>query len=136
MKYKILIILATIFCLNIAATATEAEKQAEKAAISWMALVDTGQYNASWKEAATLFRESITSESWSQAVTAARKPFGKLMSRRLKVANYAMTLPGAPDGEYVVMEFEAVYENKAKAIETVTAMRDNGNWNVAGYYIR
>ena len=50
---------------------------------------------------------------------------------------YAESLPGAPDGEYVVILFKTSFEGKAEAVETVTPMRDaDGEWRVAGYYIR
>jgi hypothetical protein len=43
----------------------------------------------------------------------------------------------APDGEYVVIQFEASFENKKSAIETVTPMLDkDGNWRVSGYYVK
>ena len=46
-------------------------------------------------------------------------------------------MPGAPDGEYVVIQFETSFENKKHAIETVTPMMDkDGTWRVSGYYIR
>ena len=31
-----------------------------------------------------------------------------------------LALPGAPDGEYVVIQFETAFQNKARAVETVT----------------
>ena len=136
MKYRVLLTFLAMLFLNVAATALDAEKQAEEAALAWLALVDAGQYDTSWKEAASLFRTQVTVKQWSQAITAARKPFGKLKSRKLKGAKYATSLPGAPDGEYVVLQFEAVYEHKALAIETVTPMQDSGSWRVSGYYIR
>lgn len=136
MKYRVLLTLVAMLCLNVTVTASDAEKQAEEAALAWLALVDAGQYDASWKEAASLFRAQVSVKQWSQAITAARKPFGKLKSRRLKDAKYTTNLPGAPDGEYVVLQFEVVYEHKASAIETVTPMQDSGSWRVSGYYIR
>ena len=136
MKYRVLLIPFAMLCLIAVATASDAEKQAEDAALAWLSLVDAGQYDASWKEAASLFRAQVTVKQWSQAVTAARKPFGELKSRRLKDAKYTTSLPGAPDGEYVVLQFEAVYEHKASAIETVTPKQDSGSWRVSGYYIR
>jgi hypothetical protein len=38
----------------------------------------------------------------------------------LKSAEYKTSLPGAPDGEYVVLIFNTVFENKKAAVETVT----------------
>jgi hypothetical protein len=45
-------------------------------------------------------------------------------------------LPGAPDGEYVVIQYETSFEKKAFAIETVTpSFEKDGIWRVSGYYI-
>jgi hypothetical protein len=50
---------------------------------------------------------------------------------------YSEKLPGAPDGKYVVIQFDAVFENKPSAVETVTPMLDpDGVWRVSGYFIR
>ena len=66
-----------------------------------------------------------------------RAPLGKLVSRKLKSREYAEKMPGAPDGRYVVVQYDTVFENKASAVETVTPMADpDGVWRVAGYFIR
>ena len=66
-----------------------------------------------------------------------RKPLGGLVSRRLKSAQPATSLPGAPDGEYVVMQFESSFAAKKTAVETVTFTRGkDGAWRASGYYIR
>jgi hypothetical protein len=45
--------------------------------------------------------------------------------------------PWAPDGSYVVLQFETRFEHKAAAVETVTSMLDrDGVWRVAGYFVR
>jgi hypothetical protein len=52
-------------------------------------------------------------------------------------AKFARSLPGAPDGEYVVIQFTTSFDGKAVATETVTPMKDpDGHWRVSGYYIR
>ena len=46
-------------------------------------------------------------------------------------------LPGAPDGHYVLLQFETVFANKKSTIETVTFMLEkDGKWKAAGYYIK
>ncbi|MBM4320898.1 MAG: DUF4019 domain-containing protein, partial [Deltaproteobacteria bacterium] len=55
---------------------------------------------------------------------------------KLKSARYQTSLPGAPDGEYVVIQFESSFENKRSAIETITPMLDSGKWRVSGYFIK
>ena len=110
---------------------------AEASTLAWLSLTDSGRYPESWQEAASFFRAAITSEDWVKALEGARASFGAVESRDIASAEYATTLPGAPDGEYVVFLFNASFENKASAVETVTAMKDlDGAWRVGGYYIR
>ena len=112
------------------------EEEARRAALEWLALVDTMQYEASWKRAASLFRAQVSTSGWSKAVSAARSPLGEFVARDLISATYATSLPGAPSGEYVVLQFQTRFENKARAVETVTPMLDDGQWRVSGYYVR
>jgi hypothetical protein len=45
--------------------------------------------------------------------------------------------PGAPDGEYVVIQFETSFEKKKSSIETITPIKEkDGSWRVSGYYIK
>jgi hypothetical protein len=103
---------------------------------AWLSLIDNENYQASWDTAATLFRNAITQEKWQSAAQTARAPLGRLKSRTLKSATSTTTLPGAPDGEYVVFQFNASFDQKAAAVETVTAIREkDGTWHVGGYFI-
>jgi hypothetical protein len=139
MKAHAAILLAIPLLLARAASAgqDEAVAQARQAAQEWLAIVDGGQYLKSWDEAATLFKSAVSQPNWEQAVRSARGPLGALRSRQLKSATFARALPGAPDGEYVVIQYDTRFENKAAAIETITPMRDrDGRWRVSGYFIR
>ena len=112
------------------------QRDAEQEAGKWLALVDGGLYQQSWNRAASLFKQQVSAEQWLQGITAARDPFGIMISRQLITSTYTTKLPGVPDGEYVVLQFKTVFKNKQQAIETVTPMLDNGNWRVSGYYVR
>ncbi len=129
-----------VFCLMILLTSAaggQAEKDAVQASKEWLALVDGGGYSESWDKAAELFKAAVTKEQWKQAMTANRKPLGSLISRELKSKDYRTSLPGAPDGEYVVIQFQTSFQNKQSAIETVTPMLDkDGKWRVSGYFIK
>jgi hypothetical protein len=117
--------------------AGDAEKDALKAAEEWLALIDAGDYGSSCDEASELSKKSVTKEMWAQSIKAVRSAMGDLISRSVKSAQYATSLPGAPDGEYVVIQFFASFTNKKSAIETVTPMKDpDGRWRVSGYYIK
>lgn len=113
------------------------EQAAVAAAKKWLVMVDQGKYAASWNEAAQYFKNAVTQDQWKQALQAVRSPLGGLVSRKVKSKNYMTSVPGAPDGEYVVIQFDTSFENKKSAIETVTPMFDeDGSWRVSGYYIK
>ncbi len=128
--------------LTIVAVATvhadqSAEKAAQKAAESWLSLVDSGEYSQSWNEAAQIFKQKILLQQWKSALESVRTPLGKLKLRKFKTAAYTETLPGAPDGRYVVIQYETTFDKKKSAIETVTPMMDtDGQWRVSGYFIK
>ena len=70
-------------------------------------------------------------------VRGVRNPLGKLKLRTLKSATYRTSLPGAPDGQYVVIQYQSSFENKRSALEIVTPMLDkDGVWRVSGYQVR
>jgi hypothetical protein len=115
----------------------EGEKPAIEASKAWLALVDAGKYAESWEAASTLFRGAVTKENWVKLMEGNRKPLGRLVSRTFGASKYMTSVPGAPDGKYVVVQYRTVFENKAQAVETVTPMLDkDGTWRVSGYYIR
>lgn len=116
---------------------TELDPAAERAALEWLTLVDAGDAQRSWAAAATLFRRAVPEQRWAESLAAARGPLGRVESRRLTAATQATQLPGAPDGEYVVFQFDTVFEHKRASVETVTPMRDaDGHWRVSGYFVR
>jgi hypothetical protein len=52
-------------------------------------------------------------------------------------STFARALPGAPDGEYVVVKYRTRFEHKEQAEETVVPMRDrDGVWKVSGYFVK
>lgn len=118
-----------------------AEKPEVEAAIDaarqWLELIDLGKIDESWESAAGYFKRAVTRDQWRQSMSAVRAPLGDLVTRELESSTYATTLPGAPDGEYVVIQFDTSFERKKQAVETVTPMRDaDGVWRVSGYYIK
>jgi hypothetical protein len=113
------------------------EKPIIVAAQSWLAEIDSGAYAKSWKQASGYFQGAVTEKNWTDALNGARRPLGKLLSRKVGKTQSATSLPGAPDGNYLVMQFDTSFANKKSAVETVTFVREkDGNWRAAGYYIK
>jgi hypothetical protein len=134
-----ILVCAGILAAAFAATARAADKPEDLAqtAASQLKLTDAGDGAASWEQAAKLFKGAVTREQWTQALAGVRPPLGTVVSRKLTSRQYREKLPGAPDGKYVVIHYETVFEKKASAVETITPMLDpDGAWRVSGYLIR
>lgn len=115
----------------------EAVQKAQGAARSWLALTDAAKYGQSWDEASSLFKAAVARADWERAVKGVRAPLGAVKTRKVKAATFSRTLPGAPDGQYVVIQFDTQFEHKATALETVTPMLEkDGSWRVSGYFIK
>jgi Protein of unknown function (DUF4019) len=123
--------------LSVSPSAQSPEDLAEKSTLAWLAMVDSGAYEESWREAASLLRGAISQEDFSKSMVGARQPLGRMVSRKVKSRTYKESLPGAPDGKYVVLEFDTSFENKKTAVETVTPMQEpDGAFRVSGYFIK
>ena len=142
MKLKIFICVVGVLIISLGCSRKpESNPAAEAAAVGaaehWLGLIDSEEYGASWEESASYFKNAITKEKWEEMMTAARVPLGNLVSRSVSTKQYMTSAPGAPDGEYVMVQFKTSFANKAAAVETVTPMLDtDGIWRVSGYYIK
>ena len=103
----------------------------------WISGIDAGKYSQSWKDAAVFFQSAITESAWVSALEGMRKPLGAVKSREIRAVDKANKLPGAPDGEYFVIQFDTSFSAKAEAVETVTfKLEEDGGWKAAGYFVR
>lgn len=131
--------IALVVGLSILAFGQE-EPASEEAAVAaagrWLALIDEGKYGESWDQASELLRVAVTREGWERQVGGVRGAFGEVLSREVRSSKSMTSLPGAPDGRYVVIEYASSFANKAEAVETVTPRLEQGVWKVAGYYVR
>ena len=136
--------LAAVVGVMVVLTATAAPRAqdwevaaAGQAADTWLALVDARNYAASWDLAATFFKDNVTPEQWAVSAGEARRPLGAMRLREIRAARRVSTLPGVPDGDYVVFQFDTIFAGKAAAVETVTFVReDDGLWRAVGYFVR
>jgi hypothetical protein len=139
-------VLAAVFCaLTIcgpvsrcwAIDRAQAAKEATAAAEQWLKLVDEGKFNSSWLQASTYFRNDTTKADWKRRVSVWRSALGSVVSRKLRTVQYLTTMPGAPDGQYVMIQFDTTFTHKKSAEEIVVPMMDaDGKWRVSEYSIR
>ncbi len=137
---RLLIAVLTVLVLNpghsIAATVPP-EKAAQAPAAEWLALVDAGKYTESWEQMAPHFRKEVGKRKWKSEIQKIRQPLGKLSERKLKSAEYSKELPGAPEGEYVLLRYESAFEHRPSAEEQVIlVLGQDLIWRVAGYSVK
>jgi hypothetical protein len=128
----------SVFLLIFAALlfAAPVNDQAASSGEAWLKLVDGGKYADSWKETSSYFRSRVPQKTWVSMVQGVRAPLGPLVSRSQPSVTFAKTLPGAPDGNYALMQFQTSFQKKSSAVETLTMMADGDQWRTTGYFIR
>ena len=115
----------------------DAEKMAIPAAEAWLKHLDSKEYDKCWGTFSTVFRSKISKDDLTKQLKLALDPMGKMKSRTIQSKMYHTKLPGAPDGEYLVIQYKTSFEKKESAIETITPTKDkDGVWRVSGYYIK
>jgi hypothetical protein len=130
--------LALLLCSAVFAQDEAAKREAAQlSARSWLALVDRGDYGQSWQEAASFFQSKISKADWEKALQQVRAPLGATGSRTLLGALYQSDLPGAPKGDYVIIQYKAEFASGGTFIETITPVLDkDGKWRMSGYFIK
>ena len=119
-----------------------AEQQAQRtaaldAAQAWLETIDLVRYPQSWDMSSVLFQKAVNQEEWVNILSVIRNPLGQTNQReQVFIENYT-ELPNAPDGEYIIIQYQTDFENRPGSFETVTMMlEEDGTWKGAGYYIR
>lgn len=126
-----------LLALALAAGAETPNQQADIiAATTWVGLVDAKRWTESWTTAGTLFKSQMPEARWTSTIVPVREPLGAVSSRALKGVTKSKSLPGAPDGDYEVVQFETSFANKAAATETVVLSHEASGWKVDGYFIK
>ena len=105
-----------------------AESPAVAAARDWLALVDKGDWNASWEATGQSFKALNTAATWSRVAQQVQGPLGAVKARVLLSEE---TVPAPPYG-YQMVKFRTDYANKTGAIETLSLVREGGSWRVVG----
>ena len=113
------------------ATNTAVDAAVVDTATRFLALLDQGNWDDSYRATAASFRKLNTAKVWAAASDQARKPLGAMVSRTFLSQE---NLPAPPAG-YEVVKFRTTFANKADALETVSLNRENGAWRIAGVTI-
>lgn len=134
-RLPITLLLFALSCLPFAATAQDQTPQ--EAAEEWVALIDSGEYAASYQAAAdSIFKTQLTEDEWVRIVGVVREERLPSLQRRSFVDVQQLDeLPNAPAGQYAIVRYESRY-GEVTADEVVTLVLEEGRWKPAGYAVR
>ena len=107
------------------------DAEVEASARRWLALLDQGRWDESYKGTGKAFQKLNTRQVWATISEKVRPPLGAALSRTLISVE---DLPAPPRG-YQVIKFRTRFANKPDAVETVTFDREEGGWRVVGVMI-
>ena len=102
----------------------------------WLGLIDEGKAGLAWDGADASLRASVSRAKWIDGIRDLRKPYGRIKQRKTTQIARAHSLPGAPDGDYAIIQFDTEFANGRHASELVTWTLTNTSWRVAGYQMR
>lgn len=88
-------------------------------ATSYLELLDQQKLEEAWQYSAPLFKALNDKLQWQQRIKAIRNAYGPVSVRTLRLSSHRSTYTNAPDGDYLFIQFNSTFENKANGIETV-----------------
>jgi Protein of unknown function (DUF4019) len=112
------------------------EQAAERQALGFLGYLDHGRFADSYAYTGMLIRAQMDREAFASQIEKTRLGVGALQARELIDAGYATSVPGAPEGQYVVLHYHSSFANRPDAVETLTLAFAKGYWRVSGYYIK
>lgn len=115
----------------------EAVEEARQAAEEWLELTDSGSFDESWNQAASLLQDEVTQDEWTSQSEDVTNQVGSIEERNFMGGQYQENIPNLPEGEYVIMQYEATPSDlDQKLMEIVATTKEDGEWKVAGYTMR
>ncbi len=113
------------------AAASPVQAEVARSARAWLALVDAGRWDESWRATGASFQKLNTVRVWADVSERVRVPLGAVLSRTELSQE---TVPAPPHG-YEMIKFRTSFANKPDTVETLSLVREGGAWRVVGYLI-
>ena len=99
-------------------------------------MTDAQEWHESWNSAGTFLKSRVPQSQFSSGIAPVRVPLGAVQSRTVKALNKATSLPGMPDGNYEIVQFQTKFGHKADAVETVVLGLQSAGWKIWTAFIR
>jgi hypothetical protein len=133
-----LLTISTVGCATAFAPRAErraAENAARSVALTWLQLLDQGNYEEAFEWEAQDFQMYRTQRQFGRYMQARRAPFGRTLSRTCIGAAHLEKFVGAPEGNYESVIFKTSFEHKSPTAERVILLKQPIGWRVIDYRI-
>lgn len=111
------------------------QSEATTAALSWLKLLDDGDYEEAFEWEAQDFRMTHTQKQFVRHMQARRVPFGQTLSRSVVGAVNIHKFAGVPEGDYMSIIFKTGFEKKSPTAERVILVKQSVGWRIIDYRI-
>src|SRR5438552_1597438 len=111
------------------------ENEARAAALRWLQLLDTGDYEEAFEFEAQDFRMSRTQNQFVRLMQARRAPFGKTNERKVIGGPQVEKFVGAPESKYQSVLFQTNFQHKNPTRERRIIVKQPIGWRVIDYRI-
>mgnify|MGYP006287917045 FL=1 len=99
-------------------------------------IIDSGNSSAAYSQASLLLRLAQSEQEFAADIERAHLLLGPVQQRQLTALRSIGIYPRLPDGDYLIVQFEARTLHKNKAAEVILLRHQEGTWLVADYSIR
>jgi hypothetical protein len=100
--------------------ATEwSHQQIEAQALKFLQTLDGGNNEYVLQSMSPLFKVLNDSSEWIDRQEILRGAYGAIISRSTRRMTHRRTYTNSPDDDYVIVQYDSVFVNKSKAVETV-----------------
>jgi hypothetical protein len=118
------------------ASANLLSADAVTAAEHFARMIDSGNSSGAYSQASPLLRLTQNEQEFVADIERAHLLLGPVQQRQLTALRSIGIYPRFPDGDYLIVQFEARTRHKNKAAEVILLRHQDGAWLVADYSIR
>ena len=134
---KKVILFAVITCLSASTTTaslfpSDAIQEAER----FVSLIDNQEYQTAYQATSNLLRLTTTEDEWIDNREVSAALLGEVLERELVSVKERDHYPGLPDGDYLIVYFEARTELKKAAAEVLLLTKDVHQWAICKYRLK
>jgi len=115
-----------------AESAADQTEEAREAADAWLALFDANDIEATYDTAAEAFKTQVELQDWQMQAEQVKQAVGELDGRTYLETTYTDELPQAPEGEYMIVQYDTQYAN-LNVTEFVILVLEEDTWRMVGF---